>query len=127
MNQPSMTPLLTVSNHHVSGEEPPMIDGDEPTTYHSEFENRYGEQSHFDCRHDTKVAKVYSGDAGWKAFAVVDGQVPGLILAPDEAVWLSACLMAIGADHTATSSILHSSEVLADLQPLNSQTSTPRK
>ena len=97
MNQPSRTPLFTVSNHHVSGEEPPQIDGDDPNTYHSYFENRYGEQSLFVCRHDTKEAKVYSGDAGWAAFPVVDGQVPDLILAPEEAIWLSACLMASGA------------------------------
>ena len=96
MNQPSRTPLFTVSNHHVSGEEPPQIDGNDPHTYHSYFENRYGEQSLFVFRHDTKEAKVYSGDAGWAAFPVVDGQVPGLILAPEEAVWLSACLMASG-------------------------------
>ncbi len=96
MNQPGRTPLFTVSNHHVSGEKPPMIDGDEPNTYHSYFENQYGEQSLFVFRRDAKEAKVYSGDAGWTAFPVVDGQVPGLILAPDEAVWLSACLLAIG-------------------------------
>lgn len=96
MNQPSRTPLFTVSNHHVSGEEPPRIDGDDPNSYHSYFENRYGEQSLFVCRHGTQEAKVYSGDAGWTAFLVVDGKVPGLILAPEEAVWLSACLMASG-------------------------------
>ncbi|GDY10666.1 hypothetical protein LBMAG52_41540 [Planctomycetia bacterium] len=88
--------MFTVSNHHVSGEEPPRIDGDAPNTYRSYFENRYGEQSLFVCRHDTKKAKVYSGDAGWTAFPVVDGQVLGLILAPEEAVWLKACLMASG-------------------------------
>ena len=96
MNQPGRMPLFTVSNHHVSGEEPPQFDGDDPNSYHSYFENRYREQSLFVCRRDTKEAKVYSGDAGWAAFPVVDGQVPGLILAPEEAVWLSACLMASG-------------------------------
>lgn len=96
MSQPGRKPLFTVSNHHVSGEEPPQIDGDAPNTYHSYFENRYGEQSLFVCRHDTKEAKVYSGDAGWAAFSVVDGEVSGLILAPEEAVWFSACLMASG-------------------------------
>lgn len=88
--------MFTVLNHHVSGEEPPQIDGDDSNTYHSYFENRHGEQSLFVCRHGTKEAKFYSGDAGWAAFPVVDGQVPDLILAPEEAIWLSACLMASG-------------------------------
>ena len=97
MNEPRKTPLFTVSNHHVSGEEPPSINGDEPNTYHSYFENRFGEQSIFVYRHDTNEAIVYYGDAGWAAFPVVDGKVPDLILSPDEAIWVSACLRAIGA------------------------------
>ena len=84
-----------------------MIDGDDPNTDHSYFENQYGEQSLFVFQRDTRVAKVYSGDAGWTAFLVVDGKVPGLILAPEEAIWLSACLMAIGTNNTTTLSILH--------------------
>lgn len=97
MNQPRKTPLFTVSNHHASdGQEPPNIDGDDPNTYHSYFENQHGEQSLFVFRHDTKEAIVYSGDAGWTAFPVVNGKVPDLVLSPDEVIWVSACLRAIG-------------------------------
>ena len=97
MNQPIRVPLFTVSNHHAGGaNKPPSINGDDPNTYHSYFENMHGEQSLFVYRRDTKVALVYSGDADWIAFSVVDGKAEGLILSPDEELWLRACLKAIG-------------------------------
>ena len=103
--------MFTVSNHHVSGEEPPEIDGDDPNTYHSYFEKRYGEQSLFVFRRDSKEATLYSGDAGWTAFPVVDGQVTGLVLAPEEAIWLSACMMGV-----AEKSLLSPAEVASNLE-----------
>ena len=101
MTQPQRPLLFTVSNHHASpAHEPPSIDGDEPNRYHSYFENSHGEQSLFAYRYDTQEALVYSGDAGWAAFPVVNRNVSGLILSPDEQMWVLACLRAIGADAT---------------------------
>jgi hypothetical protein len=89
-------PLFTVSSHHADDDPPPpSFDGDEPGTYHSYFENAHGEQSVFVCRRETGEALLYSGDAGWAAFPVVGGQVQGLVLSPDEALWVRACLQAI--------------------------------
>jgi hypothetical protein len=88
--------LFSVSNHHGGdGNEPPFIDGNEPETYHSYFENAHGDQSLFIFRRKTREAVLYSGDAGWLAFPVIDGQVPGLVLSPDEVLWVAACLQAI--------------------------------
>ena len=89
--------LFSVSNHHTGANTPPIINGDEPNTYHSYFENRFGEQSLFVYRRDITKAVIYSGDAGWAASPVVDGVVSGLILSNDELLWLSACLAASGA------------------------------
>jgi hypothetical protein len=37
-------------------------------------------------------AELHGGDAGWdQVWEVVDGRVPGLILAPEEIQWLQAC------------------------------------
>ncbi len=97
MTESGHKPLFVVSDHHAGAEgggQPPCIDGDTPGTYHSYFENMYGEQSPFVCRRDTGEAVVYSGDAGWAAFPVNGGQVRGLVLSPDEALWLRACLVA---------------------------------
>ena len=97
MSQPKGVPLFAVSNHHSGdGIEPPRIDGDDPTAYHGYFENMHGEQSLFVYRRDTKEAVLYCGDAGWEAFPVRDESVQGLILPPDEVLWLRACLKAIG-------------------------------
>jgi len=97
MNPRQQPPLFTISNHHASGaHEPPRIDGDEPNTYHGYFENMHGDQSLFVYHSDTGKAHVYSGDAGWTAFAVVDGKAMGLNLSPDEQLWLLACLKAVG-------------------------------
>ena len=98
MSQPNDAPLFAVSNHHSEdGIEPPSIDGDDTNAYHSYFENMHGEQSLFVFRRDTKEALLYSGDAGWAAFPVREGIAQGLILSPDEVLWLRACLKAIGA------------------------------
>jgi hypothetical protein len=54
------------------------------------------DQSLFVYRRDTREAVLYSGDAGWAAFPVVQGRAEGLVLSPDEALWLQACLKATG-------------------------------
>ena len=98
MNQPDKTPLFAISNHHALGaNKPPWIDGDESDTYHSYFENSHGDQSLFVYRRNTGEALVYCGDADWIAFPVVEGKVPGLVLSPDEVLWLRACFQATGA------------------------------
>ncbi len=98
MNQSKAKPLFSVSNHHTDKcGKPPSVDGDEPNTYHGYFENRYGEQSIFVHKRATGEAVVFCGDAGWTAYRVVNGQVEGLVLAPEERIWLQACLKACGA------------------------------
>ncbi|MBI3466450.1 MAG: hypothetical protein HY000_25840 [Planctomycetes bacterium] len=98
MTESTKAPLFAVSNHHALGaNQPPSIDGDEPSTYHSYFENMHGDQSLFVYRRDTGEALVYSGDADWAAYPVVNGRAQGLVLSPDEQIWLQACLRAIGA------------------------------
>jgi hypothetical protein len=90
-------PLFTVANHHFPGTgQPPKVDGDEPNTYHGYFENRYGEQSLFIYRAATGEAVLYCGDADWKAYPVINGEPQGLVLAPEEKIWLRACVQAIG-------------------------------
>src|SRR5258708_472604 len=89
--------IFTVSDHHVAapeGRRPPQINGDDPNTYHSYFENACGEQSLFVYRRETKKATLYCGDAGWVAFPVVDGRVVGLVLSPAEELWVQACWQA---------------------------------
>lgn len=99
MSKPMNTPLFAISNRHAiadNGKEPPRFDGDEPHTYHSYFENIHGDQSLFVYRRDADEAFIYSGDAGWTAFPVVEGKTQGLVLSPDEEIWLQACQRAIG-------------------------------
>jgi hypothetical protein len=98
MTQSENQPLFTVSNHHTEHcGQPPSLDGDEPNTYHGYFENRYGEQSIFVYKRDTGAAVVICGDAGWSAYPVRNGHPEGLVLAPEERIWLQACLRACGA------------------------------
>ena len=69
-----------------------MINGDEPNTYHSYFENAYGEQLIFAYNRETKQGRLWHGDAGWeKAYSVVHGRVPDLILSKEEQIWLQVC------------------------------------
>lgn len=99
MTQTKPFPLFIISNHHAlpeGGNPPPRIDGDERDTYHSYFENAVGDQSLFVHRRGTGETLVYSGDAGWTAFPVVEGAAEGLVLSPDEELWLQACLRATG-------------------------------
>jgi len=89
--------LFAVSNRHVlaDGSGPsPFIDGDAHGDYHSYFENASGDQSIFVHRRGSGETLVYSGDAGWAAFPVKANKVIGLVLSPDEELWVQACLRA---------------------------------
>jgi len=86
-------PLLRIANHH-SPEcgDPPIVDGDDPRLYIGYFENAHGEQWVFTYDRRAKRAEVRGGDAGWNSsFEVRDQIAPGLVLAPDEMLWLAAC------------------------------------
>ena|SRR5438270_5659631 len=93
MMEEDNTPLFTVSNHHMpAAGTAPIVDGDEPNTYHGYFENAAGEQSIFIYRRDTGQAELWSGDAGWhRPFPVLNGQVEGLVLSTEERNWLQLC------------------------------------
>ncbi len=90
-------PLFSVSNHHTADcGRPPALNGDEPNTYHSYFENSFGEQSIFVYNRATKKTVLWCGDAGWQQpFTVVNGLAQYLILSPVEQIWLKACWEAV--------------------------------
>jgi hypothetical protein len=93
-------PLFSVRNHH-SAEcgSPPHIDDRSTSQYLGYFENQHGEQAVFVYDRDTRQAVVYVGDAGWDApYGVVDGAVPGLVLAETERLWVRACWQAATAN-----------------------------
>jgi hypothetical protein len=89
-------PLFVVSNHHFAcSGSPPIVDGDTPKTYHSYFENRYGEQLIFAYSYETRQGVLWHGDAGWEqAYPVVDGNVTDLVLTVEEQLWLQICWQA---------------------------------
>ena len=84
MTKHNRAPLFMVSNHHTENcGEPPTLNGDKPNTYHSYFENSFGEQSIFVYNRDTRQAVLWCGDAGWQQpFPVVNGLTEGLTLSP---------------------------------------------
>ncbi len=87
-------PLFTVSNHHgPAAGDPPSLNGDDPSQYHSYFENFSGEQAVFVYDWTTHQAVLWCGDAGWQAYPVRDGQVEEL--SPPEQLWLQACWQAV--------------------------------
>lgn len=83
MNQPERLPLFSISDLHAA-----------PTR---EFCYRYyfGEQSNFLFRQETKEVLVCCGDDDWTAYPVVNGQISGLLISPDEQAWLQDCLKAV--------------------------------
>lgn len=96
MTKSERVPLFTVSNHCVKEAcQPPVLNGDDPNTYHSYFENAYGEQSIFVYKRNTGEGVIWCGDADWKPYPVVNGQVEGLILSTEEQIWLQACWQAV--------------------------------
>lgn len=85
-------PMFTVSNHHMAGAiEPPRITDAEPNYYRGYFENAHGDQAIFLHNKVTNESDLFLGDAGWKRFRVVNGNVEGLILSEEELTWLRAC------------------------------------
>jgi hypothetical protein len=90
-------PLLRLRNHHSAQcGDPPILSGDDPSVYIGYFENSYGEQWIFSYHRRTQKAELRGGDAGWNhPFEVKEGIAAGLVLAPDEATWLSACWRAV--------------------------------
>ena len=93
-------PLFQVGNHHIAASgPPPHIDDGSPSQYLGYFENQYGEQTVFVYDRDSNHAVLYLGDAGWESpHAVVDGDVPDLVLSETERLWLRACWQAATAN-----------------------------
>jgi hypothetical protein len=96
----SDAPLLQVGNHHTAASgPPPHIDDRSPSQYLGYFENQHGEQAVFVYDRDSNHAVLYLGDAGWETpHAVVDGDVPDLVLSEAERLWLRACWQAATAN-----------------------------
>lgn len=86
-------PLLKIPNHHVPGcGDPPIVDGTSDDQYIGYFENSFGEQWIFTLDRKTGKAVLRGGDIGWDtAHAIVDGRATGVILNPEEQLWLNAC------------------------------------
>jgi len=87
-------PIFTVSNHHMTGSEPPRITDAESNYYRGYFENAHGDQAIFLYSRATNESDLFVGDAGWRRFRVVNGNVEGLTLNQDELTWLRACWQA---------------------------------
>jgi hypothetical protein len=67
---------------------PPAFSTEAADLYIGYFENRNGEPWIFTCHRAMREASLRGGDAGWaRAHPVRDGQVDGLILAPEQAAW----------------------------------------
>ncbi|HEY2253224.1 MAG TPA: hypothetical protein VGH74_19255 [Planctomycetaceae bacterium] len=86
-------PLLRISNHHTpSCGDPPIVDANDPAVYVGYFANRYGEQWIFTYDRRTKTAELRGGDVGWNTrYEFQNGEVTGLVFAPEESTWLKAC------------------------------------
>src|SRR5213593_3329593 len=84
--------MLTIHNRHPAAcGIPPDVSTEAADLCIGYFENRYGEQWIFTFDRETRQASVRGGDVGWATVHVVrDGQVDGLILAPEEAARLRA-------------------------------------
>jgi len=92
----TVEPIFQVSNHHTpSCGRPPSVNGDAPGLYHGYFENRFGEQMLFVYDRVKGEGLLHCGDAGWeRPHRVAEGRPEGLIMSPEEALWLEACLRA---------------------------------
>ena len=56
------------------------------------FENGFGEKAIFVHDRATRKSMLYIGEEGQATpYAVVRGEVHGLILGPDESAWLASC------------------------------------
>ncbi len=80
------------NKHSPNSGKPPQIDGSNPHRYFGYFENEHGEQALFVYDYTARTGTLWVGDAGWeKSYTVIDGDVPELILAASEKLWLRAC------------------------------------
>jgi hypothetical protein len=95
------TTIFQASNKHTpAAGNPPQIDANVPGKYYGYFENEHGEQAIFIYDYTAQTGMVWLGDAGWeKAYKVVDGLAPELILSEEEETWLQACWNAATAFH----------------------------
>ena len=86
-------PILTLYHQHTpAGGTPPAFSNESADLCVGYFANRYGEQwiFTFDCA--TAVSSLRGGVVNWRIEHVVrDRRVVGLILNPEDAVWLQAC------------------------------------
>lgn len=81
-----------VNQHAPNSGQPPRIDGTIRKRYHGYFENEYGEQAIFVYDYEVGEGVLWLGDAGWEhSYAVVDGDVPDLMLGENEHAWLQVC------------------------------------
>jgi hypothetical protein len=86
-------PLLRILNRHSAecGAPPHVTDAD-PNVYIGYFENPFGEQWVFTFNKKTRQGELRGGDVDWtRVYSVVNGTVAGLVLGPEETVWLLAC------------------------------------
>ena len=88
-----MRPLIGSSGGKelVQVTEPPRITDAEPDQYRGYFENAHGDQAIFLHDRATHQSDLFVGDAGWKRFRVVNGNVEGLTLNEEELTWLRTC------------------------------------
>lgn len=80
------------NRHGVSAGNPPAINTTSASKYYGYFENEHGEQAIFIYDREMKTGMLWMGDAGWeRAYKVMDGLAPELILSQEEEMWLQAC------------------------------------
>lgn len=87
-------PLFAMRNHHYETCGKPRFITDEGNSdkRFAYFENELGEQLIFVYDFEQERGTLYHGDCGWdEAYRVVDGAVPGLVLADVEKLWLVTC------------------------------------
>lgn len=87
--------VFLVPNHHVeSCGEPTTVIADDPKVYYGYFQNEHGGQMVFTRNLKTGAAILRMGDTNWsEKYLVRNGQVPKLILSPEEQLWLAICWM----------------------------------
>ena len=94
-HQADATLFRVVNRHSAACGTPPHIERASLNHYLGYFENEHGEQAVFVYDRASRMAVLYTGDAGWEtAHSVVNGTVPGLLLPDPERLWLRACWQA---------------------------------
>ena len=88
--------LVVYNRHDASRGQPPALVASRPFTYHSYFENEFGEQAVFIFDYKRDEGKLYTGDGKWtKSVRIVDGETPDFVLTDGERHWLKACWQAV--------------------------------